>query len=190
VSLNVLSNGVVRGLVLAVCASAAIFYSGAQTTAPARPEGAGQSQPALRRGGAASQYAGLPAGVPANSDAFAVAGEERYGSTGPGDPKKGKAAIERYGCGSCHEIAGVTGAVGKVGPPLTGVASRVYIAGVMRNNTVNIVRWIQNPQAFVPNVVMPNLGVSQDDARDIAAYLGTLRQHTGMWRYRERRLAE
>ena len=42
----------------------------------------------------------------------------------------GRTAIRRYGCGSCHEIRGVPGAVGNVGPPLTRVADRTYIEPV------------------------------------------------------------
>src|SRR6185436_863734 len=62
-----------------------------------------------------------------------------------GDPARGKAAISRYGCASCHTIAGVRGADGLVGPPLTGVASRVYIAGVLQNTPENLIQWIQDP---------------------------------------------
>jgi len=62
-----------------------------------------------------------------------------------------------------------------VGPPLTSVASRVYIAGVMRNSPDNMVEWIQHPQSIVPGNVMPDMGIAHDEARDIAAYLATLR---------------
>ncbi|MFL5618007.1 MAG: c-type cytochrome [Gemmatimonadaceae bacterium] len=88
-----------------------------------------------------------------------------------GNADRGKVAIARYGCGSCHEIAGVTGAHGLVGPPLTEVAQRVYIAGVLVNEPDNIVRWIMNPPAVDAKTAMPNLGVTERDARDIAEYL-------------------
>lgn len=92
-----------------------------------------------------------------------------------GDPGQGRQAIARYGCGSCHEIAGVAGADGKVGPPLTGIADRQYIAGMLPNTPENLVHWIRDPQAVVPGNVMPDMGVTEPDARDIAAYLYTLR---------------
>jgi cytochrome c1 len=92
-----------------------------------------------------------------------------------GDPKRGAAAIYRYGCGSCHTIAGISGALGLAGPPLTGIGSRIYIAGVLPNTPVNIMLWIRNPKAIDEKTVMPNLGVTANDAADIGAYLYTLK---------------
>jgi cytochrome c len=92
-----------------------------------------------------------------------------------GDPAKGRAAVERYGCPACHTIAGIEGANGLVGPPLTGVANRVYIAGVLTNTPENLIRWITNPPAVDPLTAMPYLNVSDADARDIASFLYTLR---------------
>jgi len=92
-----------------------------------------------------------------------------------GDAKRGAAAIGRYGCGTCHVIPGVSGAVGKVGPPLTGIGARVYLAGELQNTPDNMMRWIRNPQGVNPKTLMPNVGVTEQDARDIAGYLYTLR---------------
>lgn len=92
-----------------------------------------------------------------------------------GDPKRGEAAIRAYGCGSCHMIPGVTGANGQVGPPLTDWSERVYIAGEVPNSTDFLIRWIEMPQAIEPGTAMPNLRVTEGDARDMAAYLYTLR---------------
>jgi putative membrane protein len=90
-------------------------------------------------------------------------------------PDRGRTAISRYGCGSCHTIPGITGAHGMVGPPLGQIASRVYIAGVLPNEPDNMIRWIENPLAVDSKTAMPNMGVTPRDARDIAAYLYTLR---------------
>ena len=95
-------------------------------------------------------------------------------STG-GDANRGAATIELYGCGSCHIIPGVSGAFGQVGPPLSGVANRIYIAGVLQNTPQNMIRWIRNPKEVDDKTVMPNLGVTPRDATDIAGYLYTLR---------------
>jgi cytochrome c2 len=92
-----------------------------------------------------------------------------------GNPARGPELIRSYGCGTCHTVAGVTGAKGLVGPPLAGIAQRAYIAGVLPNAPENMVRWIENPKAVDPLTAMPVLGVSPADARDIAAYLYTLR---------------
>ncbi len=91
-----------------------------------------------------------------------------------GNPARGVALIERYGCGGCHIIPGVPGADGKVGPPLIHWGERSYIAGQLPNNAENLVLWIMNPQTVEPGTAMPNLGITRDEALDIAAYLFTL----------------
>lgn len=92
-----------------------------------------------------------------------------------GDPRRGRVAIDHYGCAGCHTIPGVRGADALVGPNLDRIASRTYIAGVMQNTPDNMVRWVQNPPAVDPKTAMPNLRVTEPDARDIASYLYTLR---------------
>ncbi len=105
------------------------------------------------------------------SDAERAAAE----MTGGGDPVRGRAAIERYGCGTCHTIPGVRGADALVGPPLTQVAERAYVAGVLTNSPENMIRWIRDPRAVDNLTAMPTLGVSDSEARDIASYLYTLK---------------
>lgn len=91
-----------------------------------------------------------------------------------GNPKVGVALIQKFGCGTCHTIPGVADADGQVGPPLNAIARRVYLAGKLRNTPDNMVTWLKDPQAVVPGNAMPDMGVSQEQARDIAAYLYTL----------------
>lgn len=92
-----------------------------------------------------------------------------------GDPARGAQQIVHYGCGSCHVVPGVRGADGEVGPPLTDFGDRSYVAGMLPNNAANLQHWIRDPQAVVPGNAMPDLGVTSVDARDIAAYLLSLR---------------
>jgi cytochrome c len=92
-----------------------------------------------------------------------------------GDPARGRAKIQYYGCGACHTIPGVDGADALVGPELTHFASRVYVAGVLPNSPQNVVRWIQNPKQIDRLTAMPNLNVTEADARDITGYLYTLK---------------
>jgi cytochrome c oxidase assembly factor CtaG/cytochrome c2 len=87
----------------------------------------------------------------------------------------GSKLISHYGCGSCHAIPGINGADGLVGPPLTHWSRRAYIAGVLPNDDYNLQLWIQHPQQVVPGVDMPDMGIDQRDARDIAAYLDTIK---------------
>jgi cytochrome c1 len=100
--------------------------------------------------------------------------EKAYLLTG-GDPRRGAAAIARYGCGSCHSIPQIAGAHGLTGPPLAGIGNRIYVAGMLANNPVNIERWIRNPKIVNERTAMPNLGVTEQDAVDIAAYLYSLK---------------
>jgi mono/diheme cytochrome c family protein len=93
----------------------------------------------------------------------------------PADASVGKVALQQYACASCHDIPGiVVGADALVGPPLGGVAQRQYLAGLLANTPANMVRWIRHPQAIKPHTAMPDLGVSEQHARDITAYLETL----------------
>ena len=92
-----------------------------------------------------------------------------------GDVEAGRVAVKTYGCDACHTIPGVVDARGLVGPPLMQIANRIYIAGVLTNTPDNLIEWIRNPPGVDPRTAMPNLGVDETAARDIAAYLYTLR---------------
>lgn len=92
-----------------------------------------------------------------------------------GNPQRGKELIRSYDCGSCHTIPGIYTARGMVGPPLFFFGRRTMIAGELPNSPDNLVRWIQNPKAIEPGTAMPDLGISSDQAHDMAAYLLTLR---------------
>jgi len=92
-----------------------------------------------------------------------------------GHAERGPALITSYGCGACHTVPGVKGADGNVGPPLTRFGDRTYVAGMLRNSPSNLIRWIRDPQGVIPGNAMPNMGVGDAEARDIAAYLYTLR---------------
>jgi cytochrome c len=88
-----------------------------------------------------------------------------------GEPARAAAPITRYGCGGCHTIAGLPGATGQVGPPLTGLRQRVFIAGVLPNTADNLVSWIVAPRRFSPGSAMPPTGIGLEEARDVASYL-------------------
>ncbi len=83
----------------------------------------------------------------------------------------GRQLIIKYGCGTCHSIPGVPGANGTIGPPLDHFYKQMYIAGRLTNTEDNLIKWIQNPQQINPGDAMPNMGVTDSDARSIAAYL-------------------
>ncbi len=92
-----------------------------------------------------------------------------------GSARHGAQLIAQSGCGACHEIPGIANAAGRVGPPLGNVGTRSIIAGVLPNTPDNLVRWLRMPQSVVPGNAMPDMELTEHDARDVAAYLYTLR---------------
>jgi cytochrome c1 len=74
-----------------------------------------------------------------------------------------------------HAIPGIADAHGDVGPTLTRIARRVYIAGLLRNSPDNMEQWLMHPQQIVPGNAMPDMQISESDARDITAFLMTLK---------------
>lgn len=106
--------------------------------------------------------------------ALAACGED-VAHEAPGDAQNGKLLLRQFGCGTCHEIPGVADAAGRVGPPLDGVAGRIYLGGVVPNTPDNMSAFIRHPQRFAPRTAMPELGVSEAHARDMVAHLYTLR---------------
>ena len=99
----------------------------------------------------------------------------RYRVATGGVARRGQSVIADKNCGSCHTIPGISGAQGVVGPPLLFFSRRTFIAGQLPNNPGNLVRWIRNPQSVEPDTAMPDLGLTDQEARDVAAFLYQLR---------------
>ena len=87
---------------------------------------------------------------------------------------RGWALLQTHGCHTCHTIPGVPEANALVGPPLTAWRDRQYIAGSLPNNAENLVLWLMEPQTIEPGTAMPDMAVTDQDARDMGAYLFTL----------------
>lgn len=85
--------------------------------------------------------------------------------------ERGLAAIERAGCGSCHEIPGLDWPSGRLGPSLEGFDDIGLIAGELPNRPDMLAAFIRNAPAVKPGSTMPPMPVSRDEALDIAAYL-------------------
>jgi cytochrome c2 len=78
------------------------------------------------------------------------------------------------GCAACHVIPGIRPQHGYIGPSLAGLRRRAVIAGRLPNDSHNLTHWIMDPQGIDPETAMPNLGLTEPDARDAAAFLYTL----------------
>lgn len=96
---------------------------------------------------------------------------ERASQGYPGNALRGRIALTQYACASCHRIPGIPGSDVHVGPGLDQYAERRYIAGYLPNSAENLAFWIRFPQHVKPLSAMPEMGVSDADARDMAAYL-------------------
>jgi mono/diheme cytochrome c family protein len=98
-----------------------------------------------------------------------------------GDADRGLALVASgsYGCAACHAIPGIRFPKGNVGPPLDGMAGRGLIAGHLPNKPSVMVAFLQDPPALAPQTGMPNVGLTVEQARDIAAYLYTLEAPDG-----------
>jgi cytochrome c len=111
--------------------------------------------------------------------AVALSGCGKSSAAGPdnfnGDPQRGAELVNSYGCGGCHDIPGIANADGNVGPPLQRIGTRTYIAGFLQNSPDNMAFWIQEPQRVLPGNAMPRMNIPQKDARDIAAFMYTLK---------------
>lgn len=89
--------------------------------------------------------------------------------------ERGKAAAERLGCGACHDMPGVDWPKGRTGPSLAGFGDRALIAGSLPNRTALLAKFIRDAPALVPESGMPTVPMHDGEARDIAAWLSSLR---------------
>ncbi|HEU4648537.1 MAG TPA: cytochrome c oxidase subunit II [Gemmatimonadales bacterium] len=96
----------------------------------------------------------------------------------PQDPQvaQGEKLFAQKGCIGCHSLVAVNPPKGLIGPNLANVGARTWIAaGTLENTDANLAAWIRNPQQWKKGVLMPNLGVTEDEAKALVAYLRTHR---------------
>lgn len=89
--------------------------------------------------------------------------------------ERGKAAAERLGCGACHDMPGIDWPKGRTGPSLAGFGDRALIAGSLPNRTARLAEFVRDAPALVPESGMPAVPMQDGEARDIAAWLSSLR---------------
>ena len=91
------------------------------------------------------------------------------------DAARGLEVVERTGCAACHSIPGVAWPQGSVGGSLDGFAERSLIAGRLPNQPDILVQWLRDASSLSPETGMPPMPITDAEARDVAAYLYTLR---------------
>jgi len=85
--------------------------------------------------------------------------------------RRGKEAIKRVQCGSCHVVPGIDWPKGGLGPPLDRLDQQGLVAGTLPNTPANLARFIRNAPGVKPGTAMPVMPVDEHEARDIAHYL-------------------
>ncbi len=96
----------------------------------------------------------------------------RKGISEGGDASRGKELVGTIGCKGCHVIGDDTrmrdarGFSYDIAPELTRAGSKL--------DPDWIFEWIKNPRRYRPSTRMPDLRLSDQEARDIVAYLKTL----------------
>lgn len=102
---------------------------------------------------------------------------QRANAAAPSDPNAaaGLAVFQKSACAMCHAIRG-SDALGRVGPDLTHLASRLTLAaGTLENTRGNLAGWIGNSQAIKPGNDMPVMTIAPEDLQALLAYLETLK---------------
>ena len=146
------------------------WVSSMKAKGPPKPPAAAAAPAAAPAGGDSLQTASAGAKVQAGApDSAAAQGGAPAQSA---EYAAGEKLFMTKGCMGCHSMQAVGAPKGLIGPNLANVGSRAYIAaGWLRNTDENLERWIREPQAVKKGVLMPNLGVTVDEARALRAYL-------------------
>jgi cytochrome c1 len=161
--------------VIAQEAAAFDAWAGHMQTLGAPAAAAATSADSIRTasaGGTVQQQAGKP-GAPAPA-----AAEGAKPAAPPEDPlvAQGQKLFLLKGCVGCHSLVAYNAPTGMLGPNLANVGARTYIAaGTLPNTDENLTHWIRVPQEVKHGVLMPNLGVNQDEAKALVAFLRTHR---------------
>lgn len=91
------------------------------------------------------------------------------------DPARGLAVIERAGCAACHAVPGVRWPVGATAASLDRFGTSPLISGRLPNQPETLARFVRNAPSLDPATAMPPMPMTEAEARDVAAYLYTLR---------------
>ena len=92
-----------------------------------------------------------------------------------GNPEVGRHQLAMHSCISCHAIPGVPKGDGTSAPSLAHWSKHETFIEAYPNTPANLIKWLQNPSHMKPGTRMPNLNVSEKDARDMTAYLFSIK---------------
>ena len=123
-----------------------------------------------------ASYLRSPPGAAQAAAAAPAAGQAAAMTAAPAADEAAAKLLQNKGCVACHIIAGVPGAVGKIGPDLTGLMSRpTMAAGKLKTSAENLRKWITNPKAVKPDTLMAPLPMTPQELDTIVNFLTTLK---------------
>lgn len=99
--------------------------------------------------------------------------DARVEATG-GEIQRGRELARTHGCVVCHSIPGISSVGNGYGPDLDGFPDNRLIAGSLENTPENLLAFLMAPGDMVPGTSMPSVGITEDEARDIASWLYSL----------------
>ena len=104
----------------------------------------------------------------------ALAYQDQLGGSPIGNAELGREFWVLRGCDGCHMAPGIPGG-GQIGPNQEHFSQRPTIAGgTLANTPPNVEKWLKDPPAVKPGTLMPNLSLSNDEIKDLTAFLYSL----------------
>lgn len=100
---------------------------------------------------------------------------DRTPTLGDANAAKGRQLVADKGCVACHTFPDVKWPRGGLGPSLWDFGRQGLIAGRLPNQPGVLMQFVRNAPALVPGTAMPAISMTDEEARDVTAYLFTLK---------------
>ncbi len=99
----------------------------------------------------------------------------RTPTLGDANPARGLKLVSDKGCVACHTLPDVKWPRGGLGPSLENFGRQTLIAGRLPNQPGTLMQFVRDAPALVPGTAMPAIPMTDQEARDVTAYLLTLK---------------
>lgn len=100
---------------------------------------------------------------------------DRTPTLGDADPRRGRELVSDKGCVACHTFPDVPWPRGGLGPSLEHFGRQGLIAGRLPNQPGVLMQFVRDAPAHLPGTAMPAIPMTEQEARDVTAYLLQLR---------------
>lgn len=96
---------------------------------------------------------------------------DRTPTLGDADVARGRQLVSDKGCVACHAFPDVPWPRGRLGPSLEDFGRQHLIAGRLPNQPGVLMHFVRNAPALLPGTAMPAIPMTDQEARDVTAYL-------------------